>query len=67
MTNLTTIQKNLNVLTLENSLGSIFEKVFEKVDEMAEKQAFSNQQVKDTNGGRGKGLKGKEAELGEVR
>lgn len=42
MTNLTTIYKNLNVLTLENSLGRIFEKVFEKVDEMAEERAFSN-------------------------
>lgn len=39
MTNLTTIHENLNILTLENSLGRIFEKVFE----MAENQAFSNQ------------------------
>lgn len=46
MTNLTTVHKNLNVLTLKNSLGRIFEKQmksFEKVFEMAEKQAFSNQ------------------------
>lgn len=42
MTNLTAIYKNLNVLTLENSLGRIFGKVFEKVDEMAEERAFSN-------------------------